>query len=121
VECKYWKTRIPQKEILALKQTVEDTGAHMGILVTKEGVQKGVKEYLAKHGNLMALTYKELASHVLGMDFFMVIGYVLGAVLKFVIFTLSLTLINFSICFVEIVIVSGVVSLSHSVQFNYLV
>lgn len=67
VECKYWKTKIPQEKIFALKEIVEDTGAHMGILVTEVGVQEGVKEYLARPVNLMALTYKELASFLLGM------------------------------------------------------
>lgn len=74
VECKYWKTRIQQKEIFALKEIVEDTGAHMGILVTEVGVQEGVKEYLSRPVNLMALTYKELASFVLGMYVYSIEG-----------------------------------------------
>jgi hypothetical protein len=68
VECKYWKTRIPQEKIFALKEIVEDTGAAMGILITEVGVQEGVKEYLARPGNLKAMTYKELASFILGMN-----------------------------------------------------
>lgn len=69
VECKHWKRKISQKEIIALKEIVEDTGAHMGILVTEVGVQEGVKEYLARPGNLEALTYKELSRFILGMDY----------------------------------------------------
>lgn len=69
VECKYWKTRIPQEKIFALKEIVEDTGAAMGILVTEVGVQEGVKEYLARPGNLKAMTYKELERFILGMDY----------------------------------------------------
>jgi hypothetical protein len=68
VECKYWKTKISQEKIFALKEIVEDTGAHMGILVTEKGVQEGVKKYLARPVNLMALTFKELASFILGMN-----------------------------------------------------
>lgn len=60
VECKYWKTKIPQERIFALKTIVEDTGAAMGLLVTEVGVQSGAEEYLASPGNLRAITFEEL-------------------------------------------------------------
>lgn len=60
IECKCWKTRVPQKELLALKAIVDDVGANLGILVSKVGHQKGKREYLDSSINVQALTLAEL-------------------------------------------------------------
>lgn len=60
IECKYWKTKVTQEKIFALKAIVEDVGAHLGILVSEFGHQKGIKEYLDSPINIMALTFDEL-------------------------------------------------------------
>ena len=60
IECKFWKTRVPQKKLLELKAIVEDVGAHLGILVSEVGHQKGEREYLSSPNNVTALTFAEL-------------------------------------------------------------
>jgi len=66
VECKYWRTKIPQEKIFALKTIVEDVGAAMGILVSEAGVQAGAVEYLTAPNNIKALTFHELLAFVAG-------------------------------------------------------
>jgi CxxC-x17-CxxC domain-containing protein len=66
VECKFWKTRVPQEKIFALKAIVEDTGAAQGILVSDLGVQKGASEFLCSPINVKALTFAELEAYVDG-------------------------------------------------------
>lgn len=66
VECKFWRTRIPQEKIFALKTVVEDVGAAMGILLSEVGVQNGVTDYIAKPGNVLTLTFMELRALVEG-------------------------------------------------------
>ena len=60
IECKFWKTRVPQGEFYKLKGIVEDMGAHLGILVSEVGHQKGAREYLDSPINIVALTFVEL-------------------------------------------------------------
>lgn len=60
IECKFWKTRVPQEKIFALKAIVDDVGAQGGILVSEVGHQKGVREYLNSPINVEALTFAEL-------------------------------------------------------------
>ncbi|GEM_PF-2974444 len=67
VECKYWKSKVPQEKVFALKTIVEDTGAAMGILVTEQGVQQGAEKYLDSKSGLMAVTLHELELMVHGM------------------------------------------------------
>jgi hypothetical protein len=47
IECKFWKTPIPQEKLFALKTVVEDVGASLGILVSEVGIQRGAAAYLA--------------------------------------------------------------------------
>ena len=67
VECKFWKSRVPQEKLFALKAIVEDLGAALGILVSEVGVQKGASEYLDSPINVKALTFAELEAYVAGM------------------------------------------------------
>jgi len=60
VECKHWKTRVPQEKVFALKTIVEDVGADRGLLITEAGVQKGAEKYLQSPCNIQALTFAEL-------------------------------------------------------------
>lgn len=59
VECKFWKRKIPQEKIFALKTIVEDVGAALGVLISETGVQQGVTEYLNHPGNVIAMTFEE--------------------------------------------------------------
>jgi hypothetical protein len=60
VECKFWKRRIPQEKILALKTIVEDVGAALGVLISNAGVQQGGTDYLNHPGSVVAMTFEEL-------------------------------------------------------------
>ncbi len=64
VECKFWRSKIPQEKIFSLKAIVEDVGASMGILVSDAGVQTGVLDYLHAPSNIMAMTFTELQASV---------------------------------------------------------
>ena len=59
IECKFWKRRIPQEKIFALKTIVEDVGAALGVLISEVGVQQGATEYLNHPGNVIAMTFEE--------------------------------------------------------------
>ena len=48
VECKEWKTSIPQSVLGTLVYSIQDTGASGGIIVTSVGLQKGA-DIIAKH------------------------------------------------------------------------
>jgi hypothetical protein len=64
VECKFWRSKIPQEKIFSLKTIVEDVGASMGILLSDAGVQTGVLDYLQAPNNIMAMTFTELEASV---------------------------------------------------------
>jgi CxxC-x17-CxxC domain-containing protein len=66
IECKFWRNKIPQEKIFALKTIVEDIGAAMGILVSEGGVQKGVIDYLRAPNNIEVFTFTELQAFVSG-------------------------------------------------------
>lgn len=66
IECKFWRTKVPQEKIFALKTIVEDVGAALGILVSEVGVQKGVIEYLRAPNNIEVFTFNELQAYALG-------------------------------------------------------
>lgn len=48
VECRRWKSRLPQKEVAALVGSIKDTGAQGGILVTPVKLQRGAQK-LVEH------------------------------------------------------------------------
>ena len=41
VECKYWKSRIPKKEVFTLRTIVDDTGSDRGFIMAESGYQSG--------------------------------------------------------------------------------
>jgi CxxC-x17-CxxC domain-containing protein len=66
IECKFWRKKIPQEKIFALKTIVEDVGAAMGILVSEVGMQSGVLEYSRVPNNIRAMTFTELKAFAAG-------------------------------------------------------
>jgi CxxC-x17-CxxC domain-containing protein len=70
IECKFWRKKIPQEKIFALKTIVEDVGAARGILVSEVGVQKGITEYLRAPNNIEVLTFTQLVQSFASGDFF---------------------------------------------------
>lgn len=60
VECKAWKSAVPQEKAFALKAVVDDVGASMGILLTELGIQLGASSFIGEKTNLVALTLDEL-------------------------------------------------------------
>ena len=55
-ECKYWERAIPQTVIHAFRTIVNDTGAHHGIIVSKNGFQSGAFEAI-KNSNIKLLDW----------------------------------------------------------------
>ncbi|MDO0896219.1 restriction endonuclease [Enterococcus sp. B1E4] len=43
-ECKYWSTPIPQEKIHAFRTVTSDSGSMLGIVISKNGFQKGAYE-----------------------------------------------------------------------------
>ncbi len=58
VECKFWETNIPQEKVHAFRTVVSDSGASLGIMITKTGYQSGAKE-ASTHTNVKLLTWDE--------------------------------------------------------------
>lgn len=50
-ECKHWEKRVPRTIVHAFRTVVQDFGANLGIIVSKEGFQKGAYE-AAKNTNI---------------------------------------------------------------------
>jgi hypothetical protein len=47
-ECKYWKRNVPLEKVNSLRSTVADYGANFGIIISKNGFQKGAYEAARK-------------------------------------------------------------------------
>lgn len=43
-ECKYWDTPVPKEKIHAFRTVIQDSGSMLGILISKNGFQKGAIE-----------------------------------------------------------------------------
>lgn len=57
-ECKFWNTAIPQEKIHAFRTVINDSGASLGIIISKVGFQSGA--YLAaENSNIKLLTWDE--------------------------------------------------------------
>jgi len=69
VECKFWKTPVPQEKLFALKTIVEDVGASLGVLVSEVGIQRGAVEYLAHPVNVVAMTIDQLRAVASGFPY----------------------------------------------------
>lgn len=57
-ECKYWKSRVSQEKVHAFQTVVHNSGASLGLLISKEGFQSGAFE-AAKLSNVKLLTWEE--------------------------------------------------------------
>ncbi len=61
IECKYWKTNIPQTVIHSLRTTVNDYGAQHGLIIARNGFQSGAHEAI-KNTNIRLLSWNEFLS-----------------------------------------------------------
>ncbi len=59
VECKNWSASIPQSVVHSFTTVMQETGANIGFIVSKKGLQSGAIKY-TKNTNVIGLTYQEL-------------------------------------------------------------
>lgn len=57
-ECKYWDSSIPKEKVHAFRTVVSDSGAYLGIIISKRGFQSGAIE-AAKCSNVQLLTWRQ--------------------------------------------------------------
>lgn len=58
VECKNWGNTIPQSVVHAFTTVMHETGANVGFIISKHGLQHGAKRY-TKSTNITGMTYLE--------------------------------------------------------------
>ena len=58
VECKNWSSAIPQSVVHSFTTVMHETGANIGFIISKRGLQSGAKEY-TRSTNIVGLTYLE--------------------------------------------------------------
>jgi transposase len=58
VECKNWASRVKKEQVMTLASIVEDIGAEKGIIISKEGFQKGAYK-AASQRNIDLFTFRE--------------------------------------------------------------
>ena len=58
VECKNWGNTIPQSVVHSFTTVMGETGANIGFIISKHGLQSGAKEY-TRNTNIIGLTYLE--------------------------------------------------------------
>lgn len=59
VECKNWNAAVPQSVVHSFTTVMHETGANIGFIVSKNGLQSGAKQY-TRNTNIVGLTYLEL-------------------------------------------------------------
>lgn len=59
VECKNWIAAVPQSAVHAFTTVVHEVGAHIGLIVTRTGLQPGAIRY-TRHTNIEGLTFEKL-------------------------------------------------------------
>ncbi|MFC7380097.1 restriction endonuclease [Brevundimonas sp. GCM10030266] len=59
IECKHWKSRVPQETVHSMQTVMEGCGANTGIIVSSKGFQKGAPEAAAK-SNIQLMTWEAL-------------------------------------------------------------
>jgi hypothetical protein len=59
VECKNWDATIPQAVVHAFTTVMHETGANLGFIVSKHGLQPGATMY-TENTNIQGLTYQQL-------------------------------------------------------------
>lgn len=62
-ECKYWDTPIPQEKIHAFRTVVNDSGASLGIIISKVGFQKGAF-LAADKSNIKLFTWEQFLDYL---------------------------------------------------------
>lgn len=58
VECKNWSNTIPQSVVHSFTTVMHETGANVGFIISKHGLQQGAKRY-TKNTNIIGMTYLE--------------------------------------------------------------
>ena len=58
IECKFWRKRVPQSVVHAVRSVVADSGASHGFIISAQGFQKGAHE-AAKFTNVRLLSYAQ--------------------------------------------------------------
>lgn len=57
-ECKFWNSLVPKEKVHAFRTVVHDSGASLGLLISKVGFQSGAIE-AAKFSNVKLLTWND--------------------------------------------------------------
>ena len=55
-ECKFWNTAVPKEKVHAFRTVVSDSGAEVGLLISKEGFQSGAID-AAKYSNIKLINW----------------------------------------------------------------
>lgn len=58
VECKNWGSAIPQSVVHSFTTVMHETGANIGFIISKHGLQQGAKRY-THNTNIIGMTYLE--------------------------------------------------------------
>lgn len=66
VECKNWSAAIPQAVVHAFTTVMSETGANIGFIVSKNGLQRGAEKY-TNNTNIIGMTYHELQQRYFGI------------------------------------------------------
>lgn len=87
IECKNWRSAIPQTTVHSLTTVMHEIGANIGYLISRQGLQSGAISYL-QSTNIRALTYLEFQQHYLSpwisRYFLPVIGTAVDDLLQYV-------------------------------------
>lgn len=59
VECKNWNSAVPQSVVHSFTTVMHETGANIGFIVSKHGLQSGAEQY-TRNTNITGLTYLQL-------------------------------------------------------------
>lgn len=62
-ECKFWKTPVTKEKVHAFRTVVHDSGAALGLLISRVGFQSGAME-AAKLSNVRLLTWEEFTAQI---------------------------------------------------------
>lgn len=62
-ECKFWDTAIPKEKVHAFRTVVNDSGAEVGLLISKNGFQSGAIE-AAKYSNIKLITWDDFTEMI---------------------------------------------------------
>lgn len=58
VECKNWGSAVPQSVVHSFTTVMQETGANIGLIISKHGLQQGAKRY-TESTNIVGMTYLE--------------------------------------------------------------